>query len=157
MILRRALPLLMVLAASAASAQPADVAVNSVWARATAGPSKTAAVYATITASEPDRLTGVSTPVASMAEVHQSQMRNGMMEMRAVPGGVPLTPGAPLRLSPGGYHIMLTGLKHPLMRGEKVPLTLTFEHAGPVTVEAAVEAAGATGADMAAMPGMTAK
>jgi copper(I)-binding protein len=33
---------------------------------------------------------------------------------------------------------MLMGLKHDLKPGEKVPVTLKFEHAGEVRVEAAV-------------------
>ncbi len=91
-------------------------------------------------AGRPDRLTGASTPYATEAEVHESKMDNGVMEMRAVPGGL----GAPIHMAPGGYHIMLLGLKQPLKQGEQVPLTLTFEHAGPVTVQASIAGPGAS-------------
>jgi copper(I)-binding protein len=47
-------------------------------------------------------------------------------------------------MAPGGYHIMLLGLKQPLIQGEQVPLTLTFEHAGPVTVQASIAGPGAS-------------
>jgi hypothetical protein len=49
-------------------------------------------------------------------------------------------------LAPGGLHVMLIGLTRPLAAGERVPLTLRFERAGAVTVEAEVQAAGARGA-----------
>ncbi|MEA2966468.1 MAG: periplasmic copper chaperone, partial [Alphaproteobacteria bacterium] len=36
------------------------------------------------------------------------------------------------RATPGGYHLMLQGLKSPLKQGDKVPVTLEFEKAGKV-------------------------
>jgi copper(I)-binding protein len=42
-------------------------------------------------------------------------------------------------LKPGGYHIMLLGLKQDLKPGEKVPVTLKFERGGEVRVEAVVK------------------
>ena len=51
--------------------------------------------------------------------------------------------GGTAELKPGGLHVMLIGLSQPLTLGTKIPLTLTFERAGPVTVEVMVEAAGA--------------
>jgi copper(I)-binding protein len=38
--------------------------------------------------------------------------------------------------------VMLTGLKQPLEKGQKVKATLQFEKAGKVDIEYAVEAAG---------------
>jgi copper(I)-binding protein len=61
-----------------------------------------------------------------------------MMEMDAVKD-LAVAPGRPLVLAPGGYHIMLTGLAHTLDAGDRFPLTLTFAHAGPVTVEVTVQ------------------
>ena len=135
-------------------AQPANVAVTEVWARATPGPAGTGAVYATVTASQPDRLTGATTPVAAMAELHQSSVANDMAQMRPVAGGLPVTPGTPVRLSPGGYHIMLMQLKHPLQQGEHFPITFTFQHAAPVTTEVTVTSPGGTAPNMASGPGM---
>ena len=151
------LTLLAILVAGPAGAQAGDVAVTTVWARASAGPSQTGAVYATVTASQPDRLIGASTPVAETAQLHQDKMQGDVMQMRPVPGGLPVTPGLPIHLAPGGYHLMLMGLKQPLKRGEHFPLTLTFEHAGPVTVQVAVAGPGASQPDMAAMPEMPPK
>ncbi len=131
-------------AATPAWAQPATVAVTQAWSRATAGAARTAAIYVTITAAQPDRLTGASTPIADTAELHRSEMRNGMMEMRAITDGLDVTPAAPIRMSPGGYHIMLTGLKQPLKQGDHVAITLTFAHAAAITAQAVVAGPGAS-------------
>ncbi|MCX8135061.1 MAG: copper chaperone PCu(A)C, partial [Roseococcus sp.] len=46
-------------------------------------------------------------------------------------------------LQPGGLHLMLIGLTQPLVAGQSVPVTLRFERAGEVTIQLAVQAAGA--------------
>ena len=43
-------------------------------------------------------------------------------------------------LEPGGYHVMLEGLKRALVADDTVQLVLTFEQAGPITVDARVRA-----------------
>ncbi len=129
--------------ASPARAQPLSVAVSGTWARASAGPIGTGAIYATMTASQPDRLTGGSTPVAATAELHRDMTSGGMTQMRPVAGGLPLAPGTPVHLQPGGYHLMLTGLTHPLKQGEHFPVTFMFQHAAPVTADVAVAGPGA--------------
>ena len=62
---RRLVLLAAVLGASAALAQNNPVKVENAWARATPPRAEVGAVYMTLTASAPDRLVGVSTPVAS--------------------------------------------------------------------------------------------
>ena len=57
----------------------------------------------------------------------------------ALPGGVTLT------LQPRGYHLLLIGLKAPLAKGTRLPVTLTFEKAGSIDVELLVEAPGPVG------------
>jgi copper(I)-binding protein len=101
----------------------------------------------------PDAVTGFSTPAADSAMLHRSQSVGGVMEMRAVES-LPLQPGKDVKLTPGGYHVMLMGLKHPLKPGDHFPLTVSFAHAAPVTVDVTVGRAGASGPAMEAMPGM---
>jgi hypothetical protein len=88
-------------------------------------------------------LTSISTPVAAMAEVHQTINDNGVMKMRAVKS-LGIDRGKSVTLAPSGYHIMLMNLKQALKQGESFPVTLTFAKAGPVTATAMVEKAGAT-------------
>ena len=52
------------------------------------------------------------------------------MKMRPV-GPLPIEPGKPVTLAPGGYHIMLSGLKRSLKQGDSFPITLSFAKAGP--------------------------
>jgi copper(I)-binding protein len=101
----------------------------------------------------PDHLVSVSTPIGT-ADLHETINDNGVMKMRPV-ASIALDPGKPVTFKPGGYHVMLTGLKGPLKAGDSFPLTLTFEHAQPVSVTVKVEAAGGGGmGNMPGMPGM---
>ncbi len=84
-----------------------------------------------------DRLISLSTPVAGKAELHREEMANGIMRMRPT-GPLTLEPGKMVDLQPGELHVMLLGLKQPLKPGEHFPLTLTFEKAGAMTLEATV-------------------
>jgi len=123
------------------------IKVEAPWARATIAAQKTGGAYVILTnsGSAPDRLIGAETPVAETAEVHEHKNTDGIMQMREVTGGVPVAPGETVAFGPGGYHIMLIGLKQPLTKGGKFPLTLVFEKAGKQTVEVSVEAPGARG------------
>ena len=127
----------------AAFADETGVHVDQVWSRAAVAGHE-GAVYLTITnTGAQDTLTGVTTPVAAEAELHQSIDDHGVMKMRAV-AALPIEPGKPVTLAPGGYHIMLTGLKQSLRQGDSFPVTLSFAKAGQVTATATVEKAGAT-------------
>jgi copper(I)-binding protein len=131
-------------AATGAFAQ-ATVTAQNVWARATPPRAGTAAVFLTLKSPTDDTLTGISTPVAATATVHETTMTDGIMRMRPVQGGLKLPAGQTVTLQPGSYHIMLEGLKRPLKQGEDVPLHLTFKTAPPADVTAHVESIGAAG------------
>jgi copper(I)-binding protein len=70
-------------------------------------------------------------------------MSNGVMKMRPVEGGLEIKPGQTVTLKPGGYHIMLEGLKAPLKAGDNVEATLTSSDGAPVKVEFPIAAIGA--------------
>jgi copper(I)-binding protein len=140
---RAALALPLLALAPAAGAQQAPVAVEQAWARATSPSAKVGGAFLTITAAAADAMVSASSPVAGMAELHQTVNEAGVMKMLPVPS-LALAPGKAVELKPGGYHIMLMGLKHPLKQGDSFLLTLIFQHAGPVTVQVHVEAAGAS-------------
>jgi copper(I)-binding protein len=116
------------------------VMAHEAWARASAGAATTGAAYVTLMGgNQPDSLIGASTPIAASAEAHETVNDNGIIKMRAITA-VPIPPHEMVTFSPGGYHIMLTGLKHPLVAGQSFPLTLMFAHAAPVTVDVKVQA-----------------
>ncbi len=164
---RRALLAAFVLAAVSSTAvlaqQPAPVEAQGAWARATPPHASTGAIYLTLTSPSGDKLTGASSPAAGRASVHEMRMDGNVMRMRPVEGGLDLPAGQPVTLAPGGYHVMLEGLKAPLKPGQAVPLHLSFQKAPPLDIEAQVQAIGAPGpgaadtghAGRAAMPGMT--
>ncbi len=127
-----------------AEAQTAPlISLDNAWARATPSSAQAAAIYVTITDhGAADRLVAASTPVAGKAELHETTHEGNVTRMRPA-AGLAISPGAPVSLSPGGYHIMLTDLKQPLTGGQSFPLTLTFEKAGTVETTVTVKAAGA--------------
>lgn len=85
-----------------------------------------------------DRLIGATTPVAGRIEVHEMAMEGDVMRMRDLPDGLPVPAGQTVTLKPGGYHLMLMELSAPLVEGDTVPVTLTFEQAGEVQVPLAI-------------------
>lgn len=127
---------------SAVAAQSGPIEVQQVWSRA-APQGHTGALYLTVTdKGAADRLIGVETPVADRAELHESKMENGVMTMRPV-DSLPVAPGKPLTLKPGGLHVMLMGLNRNLNEGDRFPVTLRFANAGTIEATAMVSKAGA--------------
>ena len=119
------------------SAWAQNVSVQSAWARATVQGQKATGAFMTLTAKTATTLVGVSTSVAGVAEVHEMKMDNNVMQMRALPDGLPLPAGKAVALQPGGYHVMLMDLKLPLQKDTIIPLTLRFKDAKGV--ESSVE------------------
>lgn len=65
-----------------------------------------------------------------------SSAPEAMMGMRELEDGLELPAGEEVSLEPGGYHIMLLELGQPITEGDTIPVTLEFENAGEVEVEA---------------------
>jgi hypothetical protein len=117
------------------------------------GTTNGAAYFSTLenTGARPDKLVRAATPVAARVELHTMSVdAQGVMRMREVEA-IALAPKASISMRPGtGFHLMLIGLKQPLKEGETFPMSLQFEHAGPVEVKVVVQAPRAADA----MPGM---
>ena len=139
--------------AGAASAQIASVEVSDAWARATPGQAEIGAVYLTLESPIPDRLTGLSTPIASIAQLHTTTMQGGIMKMARL-AALDLPAGQPVKLAPGAMHIMLIGLTDKLHPGQSFPLTLLFDKAGKQEVTVSVAQEGAMGPGKATGGGM---
>jgi copper(I)-binding protein len=125
--------------AAAAGDAPFAITVTDVWMRASLGKVPTTAAYLKIEnhGAVDERLLSVSTPAAAMAHLHNSESADGIVRMSAM-SALTVKPGETIELSPGGLHIMVMNLKAPLKVGDKVPMTLRFEKAGPMDVEAEV-------------------
>jgi copper(I)-binding protein len=84
---------------------------------------------------EPDRLTGGQTDVAEVVEIHETVMEGDVMKMRMLPEGLAVPAKGEVLLKPGGYHVMLIGIKRDLVVGDTFALDLEFEKSGTVTVQ----------------------
>lgn len=120
--------------------------ISQPWARATASTAPAGGGYLTITnkGAASDRLVSASSPLADKVQIHEMKMDGNIMRMREVGYGLEIAPGATVKLAPGGFHLMMMGLKEPLKQGARVPLTLVFEKAGRLDVELDVGGMGAT-------------
>lgn len=113
------------LAVVASSTAHAQVTVSGAWARATVPNQSATGAFMRLTAQKDVVLTGASSPVAGIVEVHEMSMDKGIMRMRAA-DRVPLKAGQTIELKSGGLHIMMMDLKKQFKAGERVPLTLSF-------------------------------
>lgn len=87
-----------------------------------------------------DRLIAVSADIAGKSELHTNMMgADGTAMMRPIEGGIAIPAGESHALERGGDHVMMMLLTARPTDGETVTLTLTFEKAGEVTVEAPVD------------------
>lgn len=110
-------------------------------AEATDGAMGNGAAYLIIrnTGTVSDRLVSAASDVAGTIELHTVEESNGVMAMRPVEA-IDVPAGESVALMPGGFHIMLIGLNRELRAGDTVALTLEFERAGAMVVQAQVRA-----------------
>jgi periplasmic copper chaperone A len=106
----------------------AQVQATDAWARGTVPGQTASAVYMRLRSAEPAAVVAVASPVG-VAELHEMKMDGDIMRMRPLKR-LELPAGRTVELGPSGSHVMLTGLKRPLAKGERVPLRLTVETAG---------------------------
>jgi copper(I)-binding protein len=124
-----------------------DLEIEHPWSRATPAGAKVAGGYLVITntGGAPDRLVSIVSEISEKAEVREMAVKDGVMTMRRVEGGVEIPAGGKAELSPGAYHLMFMGLKQQPKQGESFSATLTFEKAGSIDVKFSVEAIGSAG------------
>lgn len=130
---------------AAAQATP-PVSVHDAWVRGTVPQQRATGAFMRLAASAPVRLVAAASPAAARVEIHEMRIVDDVMRMRQI-AGIDLAGGTSLELKPGGYHIMLLDLAQQARAGERIPLSLTFEHPGgarfSVDVSATVRALGA--------------
>jgi len=105
--------------------------ITNAWSRSTPPGVKVGVVYFTLNndTGKSDRLIRISSPVAENVQVHRTEILDGIARMREV-AVLHVDAGQTLEFAPNGMHVMLTGLKKPLVEGEKFELELQFEVAG---------------------------
>lgn len=122
-------------AAPAAAAAPEGISVTAAWTRATPG-TASASVYFTLHNGGPgaDELRAITTPIATTAGIHRSELAGGVSRMRPV-ASLPIAAGETLRAETGALHVMLEGLDHPLVPGDRFPMQFVFRDAAAVNVD----------------------
>jgi copper(I)-binding protein len=130
------------LLASAALCQTLPLSAHDAWIRAAPG-SDVAAAYMILrnVSTNPVTVTAVQSPIADHAMIHETSAQGGQSRMRAHEQLV-IPVGQSVKLEPGGLHVMLHGLTHPLTAGESVPLVLTIAGGGTLQVTARVRPLG---------------
>ncbi|TNE99910.1 MAG: copper chaperone PCu(A)C [Gammaproteobacteria bacterium] len=118
-----------------------SIQIEHPWSRPTPPGTPMGVGYMTVTNNGNDSVTLASaeSPRASHISIHESSMRDGVMRMQPVSGGLAIPAGETIELKPHGYHLMLEGLREALKPGERIPVTLQFDGAESLSVELTVE------------------
>jgi len=83
--------------------------------------------------------TRATAPAAERVELHVMLREGDVVRMREVKS-LDVPARERLILRPSGSHLMIVGLGKPLVKGDRVPLTLRFEKAGELQIELEVQA-----------------
>jgi hypothetical protein len=122
-------------------AQAGELTVTNAWSRSTPPGVTVGVAYFTLKndTGKSDRLLKISSPVASKVQVHRTEVLDGIARMREV-AVMHVDAGQTLEFAPNSLHVMLMGLKKPLVEGQTLDLELLFEVAGPRKLRVSVKA-----------------
>jgi copper(I)-binding protein len=123
---RTSLPLLFATAMLGAGTAHAQVTVTDPWVRATVSGQQATGAFMRLQSAKDTRLVSASSPLTPTVEVHEMAVQDNVMKMRQLPA-LELPAAKTVELKPGGYHVMLMGLKQEVKAGATVPITLVFE------------------------------
>jgi len=143
-----ALAALLLLSCAPKRTAPPQISISGAWSRATVAGQSTAAVYLTIAnkGGGDDKLLNASTPIGQ-ATLHSSTMDGGVMRMRPLEA-LDIPAQSTFQLKPGGTHIMVAGVKQPLIAGSSFPLALHFDRSGDRRINVDVRPASTAGESM---------
>jgi copper(I)-binding protein len=80
----------------------------------------------------------VESDIAERVELHAHLHENGVMKMRQVEK-IEIPAGGETALAPGGFHVMLIGLKQPLELGQMVAIKFNFDDGSSEQIQAEVK------------------
>jgi hypothetical protein len=124
-----------------------SIDISRPWARTPSATALEAGGFLTLTnkSREADRLIAATSPAAGKIAIRGIKIAGPTMTMRPIERGLGLPPDTAITMKPRGYHLFFEDLKAPLAKGDKVPVTLTFEKAGTREVVLVVESEGPIG------------
>jgi len=124
---------------AALPASAGELTVANAWSRTTPPGVTVGVVYFTLKndTGKSDRLLKISSPIAAKVQVHRTEIQDGMARMREV-AVLHVDANQTVDFAPNGMHVMLMGLKKPLIEGQTFDLELLFELAGPRRIKVVV-------------------
>ena len=144
--LRLALATLVVLSpclAPTLAAQSATVTARDAWVREAPAGRAVTAIFVTIEnkGAVARSIVNGATAIADKLELHEMKRDGGMMQMSPVKA-IEVPAHGQVELKPGGRHLMLFGLKKPLVVGDSVVFSLTLDDGSKLSVKAPVRKPG---------------
>ncbi len=138
--MKRLITILTIAAIFLSACGAGDIEAHEPWARAALmGGNSAAYLMLHNHSASADELLGASSDIAEAVEVHLSQMGpNGEMQMLPQKS-VSLAAGEEVNFQPGGYHIMLIGLKKDLKAGDTFQVVLHFKTHADIALEVTVQ------------------
>ncbi len=127
-------------ALAACSAGGEGIVVEDAWVRPSPMQAGNGAGYMVIRnqTGQDDALIAVRADISETVELHQTmEMEGDMMGMQPVES-IPIPARGSAVLEPGGYHVMFIGMNADIQPGQTVTLTLVFQNAGEIQVQAEV-------------------
>ncbi len=133
----------LMLSVTSAGAQGTSVTARDAWVREAPAGRKVTAIFLTLenkgTAAR--NLVSGTTDVAETLELHEMIRENEMMRMSPVKQ-IAIPASGKAELKPGGLHLMIFGVKKPLVAGDTVQVTLTLDDGTKLQVAAEVRKMG---------------
>jgi copper(I)-binding protein len=126
------------------SAQGAAVVARDAWVREAPAGRAVTAIFLTLQndGTTARALVSGRASVGDTLELHEMKRENGMMRMAPVTS-IAIPARSAVELRPGGLHLMLFGLKKPLVPGDTVRVQLTLDDHSVLDVVAPVRRMGA--------------
>lgn len=121
------------------AAYATDVIVKDAWVRLSPPVAQSTAAYMVVQnqGAQSVKLIGVSSATATSADMHGTRMEGHRMVMFPL-HEVEVPPNGMAQFTPGGSHVMLMGLKHPLKEGEAIEIVFQLSNGEILTVVAPV-------------------
>ncbi|KAB0582971.1 copper chaperone PCu(A)C [Campylobacter sputorum subsp. sputorum] len=117
-------------------AYAADIDVSNAYAKATPPNAKNSGAFMLIknNTDKDIALVSATNSLSDVTELHTHIEENGMKKMIQVPK-IDIKANSTTELKPGGLHVMFIGIKKPMVVGENVKMTLTFDNGQTVTLD----------------------
>ncbi|PWH14649.1 MAG: hypothetical protein DDG59_12515 [Anaerolineae bacterium] len=127
----------------ACQTQTAEIKAHEVWARP-AMMGGNGAVYMILHnhSNQGDQLIGATSDVAEAVELHKSEVNDQGVMIMMKQEAIDLPAGGEIQMQPGGYHIMLIGLRKDLKEGDTFQVVLKFRSSADLPLQVTVKGGG---------------